>query len=85
MLEGKCPKCGYKYVGWALRYPRHQTCTICGKGLDIFEYGHKIITGCSPLDEDEQEVIQGDQIPTSEKSKKNNRSKWNWILRASDN
>jgi len=49
MIEGKCPKCGYYRVGWALLNPRHQTCTKCGTGLGISDGGRKIITGYSPF------------------------------------
>ena len=49
MLEGKCPKCGSRYFGWALRLPRHQTCPKCGVGLDIIEDGRAVSTGYSPF------------------------------------
>ena len=37
MLEGKCPKCGFYCVGWALRNPEYQTCPKCGTKLEITE------------------------------------------------
>ncbi len=37
MLEGKCPKCGYHCLGWALTNPEHQTCDQCGSKLVITE------------------------------------------------
>ena len=48
MLEGKCSKCGARYFGWSLRFPRNQTCPKCGVGLEITEDGEKI-TGYSPF------------------------------------
>ena len=35
MLEGKCPKCGYRSAGWALQKPGEQTCPRCGERLEI--------------------------------------------------
>ena len=49
MLEGKCLKCGAHYVGWALRFPRHQTCDKCGGALDITADGHIVSRGYSPF------------------------------------
>ena len=49
MLEGKCPKCGSKYFGWALRWPRHQTCPKCGIGLEIRQDDEKVFRGYSPF------------------------------------
>ena len=49
MLEGKCPKCGRHFIGWALANPRHQTCDKCGVGLEIFEGGRRIDKGYSPF------------------------------------
>lgn len=48
--EGRCPKCGLKYSGWALRNPRHQACPKCGRGLDIRNSNGTISKGYSPLD-----------------------------------
>jgi uncharacterized OB-fold protein len=48
MLEGKCPKCGSRYRGWAMLNPRHQTCPRCGTGLEITD-GETIIEGYSPF------------------------------------
>ena len=52
VLEGKCQKCGYKCVGWALRFVRNQACPKCGAGLEISEDGHRIKTGYSPFSAD---------------------------------
>ncbi|HEY82095.1 MAG TPA: hypothetical protein G4O01_02255 [Dehalococcoidia bacterium] len=49
MLEGRCSKCGARYYGWALRFPRHQTCPTCGVGLTIIEDGQVISEGYSPF------------------------------------
>ena len=46
MLQGKCPKCGTQYHGWALLNPRHQSCPRCGVGLEITD-GNKVIEGYS--------------------------------------
>ena len=35
MLEGKCPKCGFRRIGWAMNDLRHQTCPNCGTPLEI--------------------------------------------------
>ena len=40
MLEGRCPKCGCCYAGWALRFPRNQSCSMCCAVLEISEDGH---------------------------------------------
>jgi len=37
--EAKCPKCGARYFGWALRNPEYQTCPNCGTKLEITEGG----------------------------------------------
>ena len=55
MFEGKCPKCGAKYVGWALRWPRHQSCARCGMALEITEDGQKF-TGYSPFTAEEYTI-----------------------------
>jgi phage FluMu protein Com len=40
MLEGKCPKCGFHSLGWALSDSRHQTCPKCGTLFEITEPSH---------------------------------------------
>jgi len=47
--EGRCPKCGLRYRGWALRNPRHQTCPKCGRGLEIKNSNGTISKGYSPF------------------------------------
>lgn len=49
MLEGRCSKCGSRYFGWSLRFPRNQSCSKCGTALDIYEDGQLIATGYSPF------------------------------------
>ncbi len=49
VLEGKCPKCGFHRMGWALRNPRHQTCHKCGVELEITEDGRRVLEGYSPF------------------------------------
>jgi uncharacterized OB-fold protein len=36
-MKGKCPKCGARYYGWALKEPVHQYCDECGSELDVYE------------------------------------------------
>ena len=52
MLEGRCPKCGTRRIGWALLNPRHQTCPKCGAGLEIRNGGRVISKGYSPFTAD---------------------------------
>ncbi|MBN1862246.1 MAG: hypothetical protein JW790_01195 [Dehalococcoidales bacterium] len=56
MLEGKCPKCGARYFGWALRFPRHQVCPRCGVGLAIVEDGRPVSQGYSPFSAPEHSI-----------------------------
>ncbi len=56
MFEGRCPKCGSRYSGWALRHPRHQTCPKCGIGLVIKDNKGKVIEGYSPFTVDQHIV-----------------------------
>ena len=51
MIEGKCPKCGRTYYGWALLQPRNQNCSKCGVWLLITEDGKKTVHGYSPAEE----------------------------------
>ena len=47
MLEGRCKKCKTRYYGWALRFPRNQSCSKCGAALDIYEEGKYVSEGYS--------------------------------------
>ena len=70
MLEGKCPKCGAGYYGWALRFQRHQMCILCNVGLEIFEDGKKISEGYSPFTAEKYSIDQPSSVPNpSDKAK----------------
>jgi len=56
MLSAKCHNCGASYYGWALRFPRHQTCSRCGTGLEIIEDGRRIADGYSPFEAEEHSI-----------------------------
>jgi len=73
MLEGKCPKCGTCYFGWALRNPRHQSCPRCGVGLDITENGVQLPKGYSPFTAEKHYVNPPTKSPPAI-SKEENRS-----------
>ena len=60
MLEGKCPKCGAYFVGWALRNPRHQSCPRCGIGLEITLNG-RTVQGYSPFAAEEYVIDVPDE------------------------
>jgi len=64
MLEGRCPKCGCCYIGWALRIPRNQSCSICGAALVIYEDGKKVSEGYSPFTAEEYSIDQPPGVPT---------------------
>jgi len=66
MLEGKCPKCGARYFGWALRLPRHQTCPKCGVGLEITEDGRLVSRGYSPFTAEKHLINPPTNVPTPE-------------------
>lgn len=71
MLEGRCSKCGCCYVGWALRFPRNQTCSTCGTALVIFEDGQHISEGYSPFAADEYTLdLPTDAPPSQDKVRK---------------
>ena len=63
MLEGRCPKCGYRCYGWVLRFPRNQSCPKCGTALEIYEEGGHISKGYSPFTADKYVI----DIPTNTK------------------
>ena len=48
--EGRCPNCGFRFHGWALRNPRHQSCPKCGRGLEITNSDGTKYVGYSPFD-----------------------------------
>jgi len=53
VIEGKCPRCGQRYLGWALLQPQHQHCLRCGEGLLIAEDGKEPFQGYSPFTAEE--------------------------------
>ena len=64
MLEGKCPRCGAYYHGWALLNPRHQSCPKCGVGLEITEDGQRLFIGYSPFT-GERYLVNPTNVPSS--------------------
>ncbi len=64
ILEGKCPKCGTRRIGLALRNPRHQTCPKCGTGLEITNGGRKVSTGYSPFTAEKYLINPPTNIPS---------------------
>lgn len=68
MIEGKCPKCGARYFGWALRFPRNQSCSNCGTALIIFENGERVSEGHSPFTAGKYYI----NLPTKADKSKNN-------------
>jgi len=62
MIEGKCPRCGHQYYGWALLQPRNQSCTKCGIGLIITEDSGKTIRGYSPFTAEEYKIKTTHQL-----------------------
>jgi uncharacterized OB-fold protein len=49
MIEGRCPRCGSCYIGWALRFPRNQMCSNCGAALEIYVDGKRVAEGFTPF------------------------------------
>ena len=43
MLEGTCPNCETKYIGWALSEMRHQTCSKCGSLIKVVGYDKAVM------------------------------------------
>ena len=64
MLEGKCPKCGASYFGWALCFPRHQVCLKCGVGLKILKDGKLVSRGYSPFTAEKHLVNLPRRLPS---------------------
>ena len=62
MLEGKCPKCGYHCIGWALQSPRYQSCPRCGIGFEIIKNGRRVATGYSPFTAEKYSIDLPDNI-----------------------
>ena len=64
MIVGSCPKCGCWSLGERLRFPRNQTCSMCGAALEIFEDGKKISEGYSPFTAEEYRIKGPTNVPT---------------------
>ncbi len=73
MLEGRCPKCGTSYFGWALRFPRHQVCPKCGVGLEILEDGKPVSRGYSPFTAKEHLINLPRGLPSRSDKEKESR------------
>ena len=72
MLEGECPKCKARYIGWALRFPRNQICNNCGTALRIKEEGKVIAEGYSPFTAEEHVIdLSPRKRPSRARSKSN--------------
>jgi hypothetical protein len=65
MLEGKCSKCGYHRIGWALRFPQHQSCPTCSVGLEIYDGSRRIHTGYSPFSAEGYYIDPPNIVPPS--------------------
>ncbi len=61
MLKGKCPKCGARYYGWCLRFPRQQTCD-CGTALELTANG-RTSKRCPPLTAEEYSMNKPVTVP----------------------
>lgn len=70
MFEGRCPKCGIRYYGWALLNPEYQTCPDCGIGLQIKESNGTISEGYSPSVIDKSLLEEIMDIVDDEKKKR---------------
>ena len=74
MLEGICPKCGARYYGWALRFPRNQSCADCGVALDIIKDGQLIGKGYSPFTAEKHTIdVPDNGLPCHDKVNKGNK------------
>ena len=72
MIEGRCPKCGQRYYGWALLQPRYQSCLKCGVGFLITEVGKKTFQGYSPFTAEEYKInLPYRAVSEAEKTKDN--------------
>ncbi len=64
-MEGRCPKCGARYLGEALRMCQNQMCGYCGCGLEIRDEQGKTFTGYSPFKAAEYTINAQKKIPSS--------------------
>ena len=63
MLRGKCPKCGWDFYGWKLRFPRNQMCVNCGAAIEVFEDDKKVSDGYSPFTAEEYKIAPSQDAP----------------------
>jgi uncharacterized protein (DUF983 family) len=49
LLEGKCPKCGLRRYGWALKTQPPKTCPNCGEVLEIKDIDDTISESQTPF------------------------------------
>ena len=75
MPEGRCPKCGLQYHGWALRNPRHQTCPKCGRGLEIKNSNGTISEGYSPFNAEGYRLNPPGKVTHPDEGAKNSNEK----------
>ena len=64
VIEGRCPKCGALFYGWALLIPRHRMCNKCGSELEIIKNSEKL-PGYSPFTAEEYHMDQAAKDPSS--------------------
>jgi len=62
MIQGKCPKCGQFYFGWALIQPRNQMCTVCNISLLINQEGKTAIESASPFSTSQYQLQLPDEL-----------------------
>jgi hypothetical protein len=73
--EGRCPKCGRRYHGWALRNPRRQTCPKCGRGLEIRNSNDTTSRGYSPFNAEGYLLNPPDKVTHTDESANNSHEK----------
>jgi hypothetical protein len=65
-LEGKCPRCGSHYCGWALQSQRNQTCEHCGVALKITDGRGNTFSGYSPFTAEKYVLKLSPHVPSPE-------------------
>lgn len=55
--EAKCPKCGARYLGWALHDSKHQKCKKCGAQLEVLDRGQSGSVAKQELGMMEREIL----------------------------
>ena len=74
MIEGLCPKCSYRFVGWALLYPRNQMCSNCGAALEIYQDGRRVPGGYSPFTAEEHTISLPKSLSPTIRTEKPNKT-----------